>query len=123
MTFNILGIFNTIVAYLVYAGLIFIGLNYWLALIADYMIGIVLGLFLNKKYTFKIKSHIEKKTIVKAILSNIVIFFINLLVLYILIDMFNYNAYISQLIALIVIAISSFVFYKFYIFKELLNDK
>ena len=123
MTFNIVGIFNTIVAYLVYAGLIFIGLNYWLALIADYMIGIVLGLFLNKKYTFKIKSHIEKKTIVKAILSNIVIFFINLLVLYILIDMFNYNAYISQLIALIVIAISSFVFYKFYIFKELLNDK
>ena len=123
MTFNIVGIFNTIVAYLVYAGLIFIGLNYWLALIADYIIGIVLGFVLNKKYTFKIKSHIEKKTIVKAILSNIVIFFINLLVLYILIDVLNYNAYGSQLLALLVIAISSFVFYKFYIFKEFLNDK
>ena len=123
MTFNIVGIINTTVTFLVYAGLIFVGLNYWLALIADYIVGIILGLVLNKKHTFKIKGRIEKKTIAKAILSNIVIFFINLLALYILIDIFNYNAYASQLLALVVIAISSFVFYKFYIFKGLLNDK
>ena len=83
----------------------------------------ILGIVLNKKYTFKIKSRIEKKTTAKSILSNIVIFFINLLALYILIDIFNYNAYASQLLALVVIAIISFFFYKFYIFKKLLNDK
>ncbi|EDZ62222.1 hypothetical protein SMGD1_0477 [Sulfurimonas gotlandica GD1] len=43
--------------------------------------------------------------------------------MYLLIDVFENNAYLSQLFTLIVIAISSFLFYKYYIFKVCENGK
>lgn len=89
----------------------------------DYVLGTALGLVLNKKYTFKIKDKINLKTARKAIIANIFIFVLNLSILFLLINILKYNEYLSQLFALIVISISSFLFYQFYIFQGIKYDQ
>lgn len=121
LTFNIVGIVNTLTAYIVYSILIYLHFDYTFALIMDYVVGMLLGLYLNKKFTFKIGKKITKKNVIRSIKSNIIIFSINIMILYILIDNYNHNAYISQIFALIIISIVSFFFYRLYIFKEELS--
>lgn len=110
-------------AYLVYAGLVYFGTHYTVALMFDYVIGMFLGLFLHHKFTFKLSNKLDKKIFFRTIISNVIIFLINIIVLYILVDFYKNNEYISQLIALIIISIGSFLFYKFFIFNGWINDK
>ena len=117
--FNFVGAFITLIAYLVYSGLIYLGFNYTIALVFDYVVGVILGLFLHHKYTFKNSDRLNKVVIVKAIFSNVVIFFINVATLYVLIDLYKNNEYLSQIISLVIIAVCSFLFYRFYIFDGL----
>ncbi len=95
------------------------GTHYVIALFIDYSVGIFFGLILNKYFTFKIKEKIDFSIIGKSIISNVFIFLMNIIILYVFIDMFKIDPYIAQLIALIAIAISSYFFYKYYIFKDL----
>lgn len=108
---------------MIYSIFIYLGSHYIIALLIDYVVGIFLGLMLNKRYTFNVNGRIGHKIIIKAIISNVFIFLINVAILYLLIDVFENNAYLSQLFTLIVIAISSFLFYKYYIFKVCENGK
>jgi len=105
------------VAYLVYALLVYLGLHYTLALLIDYIVGIFLGLFLHHKITFKIENKINKRMTAKAIISNILIFIINLIALYIMVDLYGFNEYFSQIVTLIIIVMSSFIAYRFFIFN------
>jgi len=98
-------------------------MHYTIALFLDYTVGVFFGLILNKYFTFKIKENIDFSIIRKSIISNVFIFLFNILILYFLIDMLMIDAYLSQLVALIAIAICSFIFYKYYIFKGLSVDK
>jgi putative flippase GtrA len=95
------------------------GSHYIIALIIDYSVGMLFGLVLNKRFTFNIQDKVSIKMLIKSLVSNMVIFSINLLSLYVLIDLLFTNKYIAQLLSLIIVAISSFLFYKFYIFKGL----
>ena len=104
-------------AYLVYALLVYLGLHYTLALLIDYIVGIFLGLFLHHKITFKIENKINKRMTAKAIISNILIFIINLIALYIMVDLYGFNEYFSQIVTLIIIVMSSFIAYRFFIFN------
>ena len=53
----------------------------------------------------------------KAIISNILIFIINLIALYIMVDLYGFNEYFSQIVTLIIIVMSSFIAYRFFIFN------
>jgi putative flippase GtrA len=105
------------VAYLVYALLVYLGLHYTLALLIDYIVGIFLGLFLHHKITFKIENKINKRMTAKAIISNILIFIINIIALYIMVDLYGFNEYFSQIVTLIIIVMSSFIAYRFFVFN------
>ena len=104
-------------AYLVYALLVYLGLHYTLALLIDYIVGIFLGLFLHHKITFKIENKINKRMTAKAIISNILIFIINIIALYIMVDLYGFNEYFSQIVTLIIIVMSSFIAYRFFVFN------
>ncbi len=116
--FNLVGIVNTVAGYLIYSFLILIGFNYMLASFFDYLIiGVFLSLFLNKRYTFKVKEKLDHTVVIKATISTIAIFFINIFLLYIAIEKFGLNPYLAQAVVLILIAFFSFTSYKFFIFK------
>lgn len=89
-----------------------------MASLIDYIvIGIFLSLYLNKKYTFKINDKLKFYVLLKAVVSNILIFIVNISILYIFITYFKINPYLAQGIALIIIAACSYLFYEFFIFK------
>jgi putative flippase GtrA len=115
----VVGVLNTVVAYLVYSLLVYLGFGYIIALIMDYLVGMCLGFLLNKRYTFKVRAIINTKQVLKTIFSNVLLFFINVVILFVMIDFYDFNVYYSQLIALILISISSFLFYKFFVFSGL----
>lgn len=52
LKFSIVGLSNTIVSYLVYAALLFIGVNYIAANIVSYFAGVINSFYWNNKYVF-----------------------------------------------------------------------
>jgi hypothetical protein len=56
LRFNIVGIINTALTYIIFSTLVLIGIPFYLALAADYTFGIVFSFFANKKFTFRIDS-------------------------------------------------------------------
>lgn len=52
LKFSIVGLSNTIVSYLVYAALLFIGVNYIVANIVAYFAGVINSFYWNNKYVF-----------------------------------------------------------------------
>lgn len=52
LKFSIVGLSNTIVSYLVYAALLFIGENYIVANIVSYFAGVINSFYWNNKYVF-----------------------------------------------------------------------
>jgi len=118
LRFNLVGLFNLVVASTVYVALIAIGFNYVIALSADYIVGMVISFVLNKNFTFRISQRTNVWMILRMISVYIAIFIINIMLLLVFIDTMKFNPYISQAIAIFVIVIISFSCQKFFVFKK-----
>lgn len=115
--FNIIGIVNTIITYLLFSCVFYSTGNYFISLVADYIFGIIFSFYMNKNITFKVLGPTSIKMAVRMIFSYIFVFILNLLLLKILIDLLMVNVYISQMIALIVIMLAGFIVQKLYVFN------
>ncbi|WP_187355207.1 GtrA family protein [Paenibacillus tengchongensis] len=120
--FIFVGILNTIVGFFAYAAYIFV-LNdsYIQALIFSHIVGVIHSYLWNNKWTFQQKSY-NGKSIVKFVSVYIVTFFVNLLVLSILVDTIEINKLISQGLALFITTIFSFVGHKYWSFKSTTDE-
>ena len=123
VVFSFIGVIVTLVAYSIYILLILLGFDYGLALAFDYLVGFFLGLFLHGKYTFKVSKLFKNIVIIRAVISNLIIFLINYLFLFYMIDVLQFNELLSQLLAIVAIGISSFIFYDNFIFGKFKDDK
>ena len=114
--FYIVGLLNTVSMYSLYSLLVFIGVDYILSLIVDYMLGGFLSYFLNKKYTF---NHNDSHTIkmfakMAAILISTLI--INLIILMYLVEYKQYNVYLAQFLSIVIVSLLSFYLQKTQVF-------
>lgn len=115
--FIIVGSLNTTLSYILFFVLIhFFNLYYPVSLFFAYCFGIVHSYIWNKLWTFK--STKKKRTeIVKFVLVNVVTYFTNLFILYILIDVLRNSPEISQMIALVIVVVINFLGFKHWAFK------
>lgn len=111
-----MGVANTIFGYSLIFVFMYIGLTPEISNFIGYFFGIILSYFLNKYYTFKIKTQ-DKKEFVFFFASMIASYIINLAVLIICYKALNLNTYLSQIIAGIFYTISGFLFSKYFVFK------
>ena len=118
VSFNIIGIINTLITYGIYSLFIFLGFDYRISLLFDYIAGITISFFANKKYTFQYKENINIRMLLFMVVSYISVFFINMILLVIFIQKLNFNKYISQLIALAICISFSFIIQKFIVFRK-----
>jgi putative flippase GtrA len=115
VTYNIVGIANTLVGFSIIFLLMFAGVGATLSNAIGYAIGSVLSYYLNKKYTFKSTSD-SKMQAVKFFMVLGVSYLFNFLTLQWLLGMLN--PYIAQLFSAVVYTLSSFLLAKFIVFKD-----
>ena len=115
LTYNAVGIVNTFVGFTIIFSLMFAGLSAVQSNLIGYFIGAILSFYLNKKYTFKDTSS-TKTQAVKFFAVLIFAYILNLITLQWLLEFTD--PYLAQLISAIVYTLSSFVFAKFIVFKD-----
>jgi putative flippase GtrA len=122
ITFNIVGIINTAVTYIVYSFFVFIGIDYRLALILEYCLGIGLSFTLHRKFTFRHTEPVSFRMVFSMIGSYLVVLCINFFLLSFLVEKLHFNKYFGQLIALSISVAFSFMAQKFIVFRKKETD-
>jgi len=123
LSFNLVGLINTAITYGIYALAIAVGLNHFIALCIDYALGLIISFFLNKNFTFKIRKKADIEMFLKMIVAYIPSFLINIGLLWLFIDKFNMNKYLSQFIALAIVALFSFFMQHKFVFNYRKKEK
>ncbi|MDQ7047511.1 MAG: GtrA family protein [Sulfurovum sp.] len=115
VTYNIVGIANTIVGFSIIFLLMFSGVSATISNAIGYAIGAVLSYHLNKKYTFK--STTDSKTqALKFFAVLLIAYLLNFITLQWLLSFVN--PYLAQLLSAIVYTLSSFVLAKLLVFRD-----
>ncbi|BFT75368.1 GtrA family protein [Paenibacillus sp. P36] len=115
--FLVVGLLNTIVGYTVYfMCLRFFNFNYIISLIFAHILGVIHSYTWNSKWTFKTGRY-TFKNLLKFLGVYVISFFINLIVLYILVNYLRIAPLYSQLFALFITTLISFVGHKYWSFK------
>lgn len=116
--FNIIGIINTGITYLLFAGIFYITESKMLGLIGDYSFGILFSFFANRRFTFKAHGKKIGCQLIRMVSTYILIFSINAGLLYLLTDVFGLNTYFAQIVALVFVTILSFLNQKLFVFRK-----
>ena len=115
ITFNLVGIVNTLIGFSIIFALMFAGFSAVESNVVGYAIGAIVSYNLNKKYTFKDTQN-SKMQIVKFFSVLFVAYILNFITLQTLLNVLD--PYISQLISAIVYTLSSFLLAKAIVFQK-----
>lgn len=115
--FLFFGALNTGITFLVFSGLVFFGLHYAIANILAWCIGVLLSFFFNARFVFNAQANVF--SFFKFVFSNIFSISLNLLFLFIAVDIFKFDPIISSIFSIPLIAISNYILFRFIAFKKL----
>jgi putative flippase GtrA len=115
--FNFVGALNTAITYGVYAGLVFLGTNHLLALLADYAFGITFSFFMNKHFTFRVHERGGRPMFLRMLLTYSVMLCVNLGGLWLLVDVWSWNKYLGQAVMLAFVAGAAFLAQRMFVFR------
>lgn len=119
LRFHLVGAGTLLVGTLVFLGLVALGCNYVIALGGDYAVGILFSYFMNKAYTFKAKVHSDVKPLSATVLSYLLTFLLNVLLLSIAVEVYAFDLVYSQILIMVALAVMNFLMFKFWIFGRL----
>ena len=121
--FGIVGLSNTLIAYLVYADAvcIYIGLHYLLANVIAFAVSVLNAYYWSDRYVFK-KGAGESRNAVKTLLKTYVAYgstglFLASVLLWLYVDQLHISEYIAQLLVLVVTIPLNFIINKYWSFK------
>jgi len=113
-SFILVGILNTIVGYSLYAVFIFLGFNYVWSVLFSTILGVLFNFKTFGKFVF---NNSNNRKIFKFFGTYIIVFIVNISTIKTFL-FFDFNDYMSGLIAIFPTSIISFVLNKYYVFKE-----
>ncbi|MFA5103950.1 MAG: GtrA family protein [Candidatus Margulisiibacteriota bacterium] len=117
-----IGVLNTAVSYLVYSVLLLLEFRYSTALSFSYLIGIIHSYAWNRWWNFRSKSPFGMET-ARFVSSYIISFLMNLLILRTLIENHSVQPFIAQAIAIIIIAPTTFLLMRYWVFKKIVTKQ
>ena len=115
--YSIFGGMGVLTDFLVYSSFIVLKINYQLANLFGYFCGGVVSYILNLKYNFKVDDQILKR-FYKYLIIAIIGYFISVLILYMMVDIYMIDVIISKIITLIFVVLIQFNLNKKYTFKK-----
>lgn len=107
LRFIFAGAANTAVTYGLFALLVYLGVNYNIALVIEYVCGIFLGYVLNSYWTFSSTTS-NRNNFIKYIVLYVAVFLLNAIILNVLVLLDIVGPIVGQLIALCVTTLFSF---------------
>jgi putative flippase GtrA len=122
--FILVGGYNTILGYIIFATLNYTLEQYlfaWLILLLSYIIGIANNFVLFKIFVFNTSGNWLKECI-KTYYSYIFVYILNALLLYAGTDFFLLSAYVSQAICIVILPIITYFIMKHFTFKPQENQ-
>lgn len=115
--FGIVGVLNTLINWLIFAVLNFLGIYYILANIIAYCVATANSYFFNSKWVFKYNGKNKKGATIKFIILNLIGLGLNTIILYFLVDIMNLNKLISLVIATAIVMVVNYIVNKLWVFK------
>lgn len=116
--FGLVGASNTLISFLIYYALIYFKLNYIIANALGYIISSIWGYLLNKKWVFRDSSGKTIQSIVKYYIVYGSSFLINILCMYIFVDVFAISKIIAPIITMCITVPYNYIFNKIWAFKK-----
>lgn len=114
--FSIVGLSNTVVSYLVFLFLFkTFNVFYLLASIFAYIAGLLNSYFWNLRWTFK-EEH-SNKIFLRFLLVNLIAVLCKILLMYFIVEYFDYNKLIAELLAMSFVILLNFLGNNFWTFK------
>jgi len=104
--FIISGVFYNLVAYLIYAWLLFVECNYFLASTASFIVGVMLSYLINS-WIFTNKPH--RSALLPYFMYYVILLVINWIILHTFVNLLKINVYFAQIIIMV---IASLITYK-----------
>lgn len=124
--FGFVGFINTVISYVVYAVLTFIGVPYLIASVLGFIAGVLNSYALNSRYVFKVKTDEHRnepivvvKTFITYAVTGLIIANI-LLVLFV--EKLGIGKYIAKLLTLAITVPMNFLISKFWTYKGKKNS-
>jgi putative flippase GtrA len=108
---------NTLFGFGLIFGLMWLGVSAYIANLAGYGGGLLLGFFVSKKFVFDVKGTISRQFL-RYTLSFAACVAINLFVLTLAIEYFNIHQVLSQFLAAASYTAAMFLMSRFYVFKN-----
>ena len=90
---------------------------YYINVILSWITSLSFAFYLNRKYVFKSKNKVIKE-LISFSFSRLLTLFLELIFMYILVDLFKINDMFAKLINLIIVFISNYLLSKFLVFKK-----
>jgi putative flippase GtrA len=116
IAYFVVGVLTTIVNFIVYYALIYIGLDYKISNTIAFIVSVIFAFITNKKYVFlSDKSYFQE--FIKFSFGRLFTYVLDIGTLIILIEMFSLSEYISKLWTNILVMIANYIISKFWTFK------
>ena len=116
--FSIVGVGNTLVNWSIFLILNAFGVYYILSNIIAYIIATINSYIWNSLWVLKYGQGLNINTSVKFFILNLVGLTVNTTIMYILVDILNFNKFIALVIASIFVVIMNYTINKLWVFKE-----
>lgn len=115
-TYIIAGVLTTIVNFIVYYAMLFIGIDYKISNTAAFIVSVIFAFIINKKYVFLSEKSYFKEFI-KFSVGRLFTYALDIGAMIILIEMFSVSEYMAKLWTNILVIIVNYIISKFWTFK------
>lgn len=116
--FGLVGVLNTLINWIIFALLNFVGVYYIIANIIAYAVATVNSYIWNSKWVFKYNGKDKKETTVRFVILNLVGLALNTSILYFLVDILLFNKLLGLVITTIIVMIINYLLNKIWVFNE-----
>lgn len=119
LRFLLVGGFNTVVSYLMFAGFLFVfgNAHYQLSLLLAWVLSSVISFTTQKIFVWQTKGKWIKEYI-KCCLSWMVGYAINAVTLGLFVKILHFNVYVGQGVAIVITTVVTYILFKYFAFKR-----
>jgi putative flippase GtrA len=125
--FGIVGFSNTVISYIIYSVLVYVGLHYLIASIIAFFISVLNSFFWNNKYVFK-KIDRQKRNILKSLVKTYVSYaftglFLQNVLLFVFIDILFMSKYVAPIFGLLITVPLNYILNRQWAFKSVKGNE